>query len=148
MMSTTPANPCPRTVIAVELNALDTALGALEGEIDGERAEAATLLVRAARELVCDPDEPLDSDAVSLLRVAAACVSPPGSESLETSDLAAGLTLIAKRATALAGQGELPHDARLDHVRATLAVITAAGRGEGTARDSSRLADTAPIDEP
>lgn len=146
-MAATSANPCPRTVLDAELSALDRELWAAEGEIGGGRLEAASMLVRAARELVGDPDELLDRDALSLLRVAAACVSASASEALDTGDVAAALTLIAKRATASAGSGRLPHDARLGHVRATLAEITGAGSGEGASRDSSRSADTAPIDE-
>src|SRR5207342_3106250 len=121
--ATTPANPCPRTVISAELNALDLTLETLEVEIGGERAEAATRHVRAARELVRDPDEPLDRDALSLVRVAAACVSASASESLDMGDVAAALTLIAKRATASNGRAQFPQDAGLAHVRATLAEI-------------------------
>jgi hypothetical protein len=147
-MAATPATPCPRTVLDAELSALGRELWAAEGEIGSEPLEAASMLVRAARELVGRPQDALDRDARALLQVAATCVTASASERLDTGDIAAALTLIAKRATALAGRGELPHDARLAHVRATLAVITAAGTGEGTARDSSRSADTAPIDEP
>ena len=131
-MAATPANPCPRTVLDAELSALDRELWAAEGEIGSEQLEAASMLVRAARDLVGRPQDALDRDALSLLQVAATCVSMSASERLDMADVAAGLTLIAKRATALAGQGELAHDARLDHVRATLAVITAAGTGEGS----------------
>jgi hypothetical protein len=104
--------------------------------------------VRAARELVGRPQDALDRDALSLLRVAAACVSASASEALDVGDVAAALTLIAKTSTPLAGSGQLPHDAGLGHVRATLAEITGACTGEGGSRDSSRSADTAPIDEP
>jgi hypothetical protein len=147
-MAATPASPCPRTVLDAELSALGRELWAAEGEIGSEQLEAASMLVRAARELVGRPQGALDLDALALLQVAATCVSTSASERVDMADIAAALTLIAKRATALAGNDPLPHDARDAHVQATLAVITAAGTGGGASRDSSRSADAAPIDEP
>jgi hypothetical protein len=146
-MAATSANPCPRTVFEAELIALDRELWAAEGEIGGDRLEAASTLVRAARELVGRPQDALARDALSLVRVAAACVSASAPEALEMGDVAAALTLIAKSATASAGSGQMPHDAGLGHVRATLAEITGAGTDAGASRDSSRSADTAAIDE-
>jgi hypothetical protein len=135
-------------VLDAELSALGRELWAAEGEIGSEQLEAASMLVRAARELVGRPQDALDLDALALLQVAATCVSTSASERVDMADIAAALTLIAKRATALAGNDPLPHDARDAHVQATLAVITAAGTGGGASRDSSRSADAAPIDEP
>jgi hypothetical protein len=147
-MAATPVNPCPRTVLDAELSALGRELWAAEGEIGSEQLEAASMLVCAARELVGRPQDALDRDALALLQVAATCVSTSASERLDMADVAAALTLIAKRATAPAGKDPLPHDAREAHVRATLVAITAAGTGEGASHDSSRSADAAPIDEP
>jgi hypothetical protein len=130
------------------LSALGRELWAAEGEIGSEQLEAASMLVRAARELVGRPQDALDRDAHALLQVASTCVSMSASECLDMADVAAALTLIAKRANALAGKDPLPHDARLAHVRPTLAAITGAGAAEVASGDSSRSADTAPIDEP
>jgi hypothetical protein len=135
-------------VLDAELSALGRELWAAEGEIGSEQLEAASMLVGAARELVGWPQDALDRDALALLEVAATCVSTSAAERLDMADVTAALTLIAKRATALAGNDPLPHDARDAHVQATLAVITAAGTGGGASRDSSRSADAAPIDEP
>lgn len=70
-------------------------------------------------------------EAFSLLQAAAACVSASASEALDMGDVAAALTLVAKRVTALAGSGPLPHDASVAHVRATLAEITRGGYARG-----------------
>jgi hypothetical protein len=135
-------------VLDAELSALGRELWAAEGEIGSEQLEAASMLVRAARELVGRPQDALDRDALALLRVAATCVSTSASERLDMGDVAAALTLIAKRANALAGMDPLRHDARFAHVRPTLAAITVAGAAEGASGDSPRSADAAPIDEP
>lgn len=146
-MAATPANPCPRTVLDAELSALDRELWAAEGEICGERLEAASMLVRAARELVGRPQDALDRDALSLLQVAATCVSTSASERLEMADVAAALTLIAKAAPARAG-GERPsHDAGLVHVRAALAAIAGSGVGRARLRASPRSTDTPSMDD-
>jgi hypothetical protein len=135
-------------VLDAELSALGRELWAAEGEIGSEPLEAASMLVRAARELVGRPQDALDRDALALLQVAATCVSASASERLDMADVAAALTLIAKRANARAGKDPLSHDARLAHVRPTLAAITRGRYGRGANGDSSRSADAAPIDEP
>ena len=145
-MAATPANPCPRTVLDAELTALDRELWAAEGEIGGERLEAATMLVRAARELVGRPRDALDRDALSLLQVAATCVSTSASGRLDMADVAAALTLIAKAAPARAG-GEPPPDAGLVHVRAALAAIAESGVGRARLRASPRSTDTSSMDD-
>jgi hypothetical protein len=143
-MAATPANPCPRTVLEAELAALDGELWSLEGGIGGERLEAASMLVHAARELVARARDALDRDALALLRVAAACVaSVSAAGELDLADVAAALVLIAKTATAETGD-DRPADPRFAHVRAALAVIAGSGAGEPPPRDSSRSADGTP----
>jgi hypothetical protein len=143
-MATSPANPCPRTVLAAELAALDEDLWAVEGEIGGDRLETAGLIVQAARELVGRAAEPVDRDVLALARVTVACLRDSEQAGLDVGDVAAALTLIAKTASA---EGAPPRggDDRA-HVRATLAVIAAPGAVETRPRDSSRSADAAAAD--
>lgn len=147
-MSGTPANPCPRTILAAELSALDRAVWPPVGEIGGRQYEAAILLVRAARELVGNLGEPLHRDAVSLVRVAVACLNAVALDSLEAGDVAAALTLIAKTFVSLADKDPGPQDAGLSHMHATLAELAERGPDAGASpRVSSGSADVMSVDD-
>jgi hypothetical protein len=139
-MAPTPAGPPRSSALAAELHALDDELERSGDRIDRERDEAASVLVRAARQLVGQVRAPVDRDVLSLLRVAAACVSTRGAEALETSDVAAALTLIAKTVAGRAetGRGAVPDAAGLAHVHATLEQIAGAVAGQTPSRGSSQ----------
>ena len=124
-MAATSRNPCTQVVLAAEVSALDMELSERSRAwIGGERIEAACALVRAARELVGDSREPLDRDVLRLLRVTGVCCAPASTaDVLETADVAAALTLIAKTVTVASGDTRTPHDGGLGHVRTTLAEI-------------------------
>jgi hypothetical protein len=94
-MAATPTYPS-----AFELHALHGELRSSRGEICAGRDEAVTLLVRMARELVATVPQPLDRDALSLLRVAEACLTGAGERRLDPADVQAALAVIAKRARA------------------------------------------------
>jgi hypothetical protein len=136
-MAATPANPCPRTVLDADLGALESELWSTDGAIDGERLEAASLLVRAARELVRRAREPLDRDAHSMARVTAGCLSASGVGEVEPADVASALTMIAKKATVRSGDIPPSPDEHLAHVRATLAEIAASETCDAPPCDSS-----------
>jgi hypothetical protein len=137
-MAPMPAGPTRSSALAAELHALDDELERSGDRMDCERDEAA--LVRAARELVGQVRAPVDRDVLSLLRVAAACLSSRGAEALDTSDVAAAVTLIAKMVAGRAetGSGTVPDAAGLTHVHATLAEIAGAGASETPSRGSSQ----------
>jgi hypothetical protein len=139
-MAPMPAGPTRSSALAAELHALDDELERSGDRMDCERDEAARALVRAARELVGQVRAPVDRDVLSLLRVAAACLSSRGAEALDTSDVAAAVTLIAKMVAGRAetGSGTVPDAAGLTHVHATLAQIAGAGASETPSRGSSQ----------
>jgi len=145
-MAQTPAGPHPTTALAVELNALGCELARCGDQIDSERDEAASALVRAARQLVGRASAPVDRDVLSLLRVTAACAAAPAAEPPDMADVAAAMTLIAKTTAGRAGAGEarLGGDAAFSHVQATLAQIAAA---EQPSQGSSRSADMSSVDD-
>ena len=124
-MATTSGNPCTHMVLAAEVNALDKELSERSRErICTERLEAARVLVRAARELVGDSREPVDRDVLRLLRVTGVCCAPASTaDVLDTADVAAALTLIAKTVTVRSGDTQAPYDCGFAHVRTTLAEI-------------------------
>lgn len=64
------------------------------------RNEAVTILERTARGLFANGPQPLDRDALSLLRVAEVVVTAAPVERLDPADLRAALAAIAKRARA------------------------------------------------
>jgi hypothetical protein len=134
-------------VLAAELAALDEELWAVEGEIGGDRLEAAGLIVSAARELVGRAAEPIDRDVLALARVTVACLRDSEPAGLDVADVAAALTLIAK--TASAGAGAAPPHGGGDrtHVWTTLAELAAPGPADAPPRDSSRSADAAAADD-
>jgi hypothetical protein len=148
-MAQKPAGPHPSTALAAALRTLGDEFERSGDQIDRERVEGATALVRAARQLVGQAGAPVDRDALALLRVTAACVSTPGAEAPDTADVAAALALIAKTVAdrAATGWGRPAADAGLAHVRGTLDQLAACGAGEGPLRDSSRSADMTPIDD-
>lgn len=139
-MAPTPAGPARSSALAAELHALDDALERSRDRIDRDRDEAASALVRTARQLVGQVRAPVDRDVLSLLRVAAACVSTRCAEALDTSDVAVALTLIAKTVAGRSetGRGAVPDAAGLAHVHATLAQIAGAVASETPSRGSSQ----------
>ncbi len=147
-MAQKPAGLHPSTALAAALRTLGDELERSGDQIDRERVEGASALVRAARQLVGPAGAPVDRDALALLRVTA-CVSTPGAGAPDTGDVAAALALIARTVAdrAATGWDRPAPDAGLAHVRGTLHQLAACGAGEGPSRDSSRLADMTPIDD-
>jgi len=110
-MATAPAD------VAAALTALDTELRSAGSEIRADRYDAVVALVRSAR----DAREPLDRDAVSLLRVAEACLS--GAPIDDLGEVGAALALIARTVTAQVGNAAAARHAATAHSHGTLSAI-------------------------
>jgi hypothetical protein len=138
-----------RTALVSQVDALDGMLASSGGEIDGVRSEAAIVLMRMVRELLGNGCEPLDGDAISLLRVAEVCLRGGPGERLDPAGIRAALALIAKSVGAPEGAcSESPRpDTEAAPPWGTLGLIAEIASGEsssaaGALRFRSRSAET------